>query len=69
MNLYLGQDKVEESVSLLLFFETGMSSLSSPWVQISLVLQAHFKEPSLIPQAHKSLPLRVSAIQPSCLLR
>ena len=41
MNLYLGQDKVEESVSLLLFFQTGMSSLSSPWVQISLVLQAH----------------------------
>ena len=41
MNLYLGQDKVEESVSLLLFFETGMSSLSSPWVQMSLVLQAH----------------------------
>ena len=41
MNLYLGQDKGEESVSLLLFFQTGMSSLSSPWVQISLVLQAH----------------------------
>ena len=41
LNLYLGQEKVEESVSLLLFFQTGMSSLSSPWVQISLVLQAH----------------------------
>ena len=41
MNLYLGQDKVEESVSLPLFFQSGMSSLSSPWVQISLVLQAH----------------------------
>ena len=41
MNLYLGWDKVEESVSLLLFFQSGMSSLSSPWVQISLVLQVH----------------------------
>ena len=43
MNLYLEQDKVKESVSLLLFFQTVMSSLSSPWVQISLVLQVHYQ--------------------------
>ena len=41
MNLYLGQNKVEKSVSLLLFFQTGMTPDSSPWVHISLVLQAH----------------------------
>ena len=40
MNLYLGHDKVEKSVSFPLFFQTGMSSLSSAWVQTSLVLQA-----------------------------
>ena len=41
MNLYLGQNKVEKSVSLLLFFQTGMTPHFSPWVHISLVLQAH----------------------------
>lgn len=41
MKLYLGQDKVEKSVSLLFFFQTGMSSPSSPWVQMSPVLRAH----------------------------
>lgn len=41
MNLHLRQDKVKKSLTLLLFFPTRMSSLSSPQVQISLVLQAH----------------------------
>ena len=51
MNWHWRPDKVKKSLSLLLLFPPEMSPLSSPWVQISLVLQAHPKEPSLVSQA------------------